>query len=240
MDLGSEVASRFTFHAADDSDPLWSPDSKQLAFSSDREGFPGIFLKAASGAGEIEKVGQSDDWQYAHSWSPDGQRILYLSPQGPRILPLTGDRRPVTFLGEDFQRLEPQFSPDGKWISYTSSESGRYEIYVQSFPAGGGKWQISTDGGYDARWRPDGEEIFYIAPDRTLMAVPLRTAGDALEHSAPAPLFPTRISGILGWGLRFNYAVSPDGERFLIVTDMEETTDAPINVVLNWTALLEK
>jgi dipeptidyl aminopeptidase/acylaminoacyl peptidase len=240
VELSRNLTTRFTFHAADDSDPLWSPDSKRLAFSSGREGFVDIFLKAASGAGEIENIGHSGDYLYAMSWSPDGQHILFLSPRGLGILPLTGDRRPFSFLETDFDEIEPQFSPNGKWISYTSNESGRNEIYVQSFPVTGGKWQISTDGGNDARWRPDGKEIFYIAPDRKLMAVRVSPNGNALEPSAPVPLFQTRVSGVLGTGLRFNYTVSLDGERFLIATEVGETRYEPFIVVLNWTALLEK
>jgi Tol biopolymer transport system component len=225
---------------ADDSDPLWSPDGKQLAFSSGREGFVNIFLKAASGVGDAEIVDKSEEIQYAMSWSPDGQNIIYWSPTGIGILPLTGEHRTVPFLQTDFAEIEPQFSPNGKWISYTSNESGRNEIYIQSFPAGGGKWQISTDGGNDARWRPDGKELFYIAPDRKLMAVQVNSEDEALVPSAPVPLFQTRISGVLGTGLRFNYAVSPDGERLLIAADVEGATDSPIIVVLNWPALLEQ
>jgi dipeptidyl aminopeptidase/acylaminoacyl peptidase len=242
VELSRGVTSRFTFHAADDSDPLWSPDGKQLAFSSGREGFVNIFLKAASGAGDAEIVNKSEEieYGYAMSWSPDGQNIITWSPTGIRILPLTGERRTVPFLQTDFVEIEPQFSPNGKWVSYTSNESGRAEIYVQSFPAGSGKWQISTGGGNDARWRPDGKEIFYIAPDRKLLAVQVNTEGEALAPSTPIPLFQTRISGVLGTGLRFNYAVSPDGERFLIATDVEGATDSPIIVVLNWPALLEQ
>jgi Tol biopolymer transport system component len=240
VELSRNVATRFTFDAADDSDPLWSPDGKQLTFTSSRDGAANIYRRAASGVGEVEAVYQSDQMKWTMSWSPDGRHILYGSVRAPWILPLNGDPQPVPFLDTDFLTIEGQFSPNGKWISYTSNESGRSEIYVQPFPLSGGKWQISTDGGNDARWRPDGKEIFYIAPDRTLMAVQVSTDGDALEPSAPVPLFPTRISGLLGIGLRFNYAVSPDGERFLIATDVGEATDAPIIVVLNWTALLEK
>ena len=133
-----------------------------------------------------------------------------------------------------------EFSPDGRWIAYQSAETGRYEVYVRPFPAAVGKWQLSAGGGTNPRWRPDGKELFYLAPDRRLMAVELRSDGTTLEPSAPRTLFQTRISGPLGGGVRNNYAVSRDGQRFLIATDEVDHRSSPIIVVLNWTALLEQ
>jgi hypothetical protein len=125
-------------------------------------------------------------------------------------------------------------------VSYSSNETGRSEVYVQRLPPTGEKLRISTHGGTDARWRGDGKELFYLAPDRTLMAVEIRAKRDALEASIPKALFKTRISGPLGVGLRFNYVVSAGGERFLINTLEEGEVSPRIVVVLNWTAELEQ
>jgi dipeptidyl aminopeptidase/acylaminoacyl peptidase len=172
--------------------------------------------------------------------SPDGQQILYMSEIDLWLLPLAGERTPTAFLDTEFMEIEGQFSPDGKWVSYSSDETGRLEVYVQRYPPTGGKWQISTRGGTDARWAPDGKELVYLAPDRTLMSVQLETAGTAPMPSTPRPLFQTRISGPLGPGVRFNFVVGTDGERFLIVSDTEEASPSPIIVVLNFTAELEQ
>src|SRR5262249_415037 len=129
------------------------------------------------------------------------------------------------------------FSPDGGWIAYQSNESGRFEIYVQPFPGPGGKWQLSTEGGSQPRWRRDGKELFYISPDNKLIAVPIRlsSAGKTVELGTPMPLFQTRIVGEPGIILRTHqYAVSPDGQRFLINVNAEEASVGPITVILNW------
>ena len=127
------------------------------------------------------------------------------------------------------------------WVSYTSDESGRREVYVQPFPLTGAKFQISTDGGTDGRWRGDGKEMFYLAPDRTLVAVPLSWSGKTLLPSTPQALFTAPTSGLpIGVGMRFLYAASHDGERFLIQTDGGKSSPADMVVVLNWTAALEE
>jgi hypothetical protein len=152
------------------------------------------------------------------------------------VLPLDGDRKPFPFVQTDFDERDGQFSPDGMWIAYQSNESGRFEIYVQSFP-GGGKWQISTNGGAQARWRRDGKELFYIALDARLMAVPVRLASDrkVVDASSPTPLFDTRVGGALQGNLRQQYVVSADGQRFLMNTVTQDPSiTSPITVILNW------
>ena len=143
------------------------------------------------------------------TWSPDGRHVAYLVPPYDLwLFPLFGDRQSVPLLNTEFSEIECQFSPDGKWLLYSSNESGRYEVYVQPFPPSGEKWRISTEGGTNARWRSDGKEIFYLAPDRTLMSVPVRADGGRFEPSSPRVLFKTRAAGPLATGLRFNYDVS--------------------------------
>ncbi|MBN1491019.1 MAG: PD40 domain-containing protein [Phycisphaerae bacterium] len=152
------------------------------------------------------------------------------------MLPLFGERKPVPFVNTSFDEGNGQFSPDGRWVAYQSNESGRDEVYVQPFPGPGGKWQVSTGGGVMARWRPDGRELFYIASDGKLMAAPIQVAGQSLEAGAPVALFLTRNMG----EKRTQYAVTRDGQRFLINIPVEESTASPIIIVTNWTAGLKK
>ena len=148
---------------------------------------------------------------------------------------MDGDRKPFPVVQTNFDERDGQFSPDGKWIAYQSNESGRFEIYVQPFPGPGGKLQISTNGGAQVRWRRDGKELFYIALDDRLMAVPIRLAsnGQTVEPGSPIPLFATRVGGALQTIFRQQYMVSPDGQRFLMNTITEEAA-SPITVILNW------
>jgi Tol biopolymer transport system component len=138
----------------------------------------------------------------------------------------------------DADRAYGQFSPDGKWIAYSSTESGRWEIYVQPFPGPGTKSLVSTAGGISARWGPDGKELLYIALDDQLMAVPIQLASDgqSAEARTPVPLFTTRVGGALRqteWTP--HYVVAPDG-RFLMNTVVEDANASPITVILNWKA----
>ncbi len=192
----------------------------------------------------IHQAEANEEWPM--SWSPDGEYVVYnrwsseKSTGSLLLLAVSGDREPAPMFGSDFEELQGQFSPDGKWVSYASNESGRNEVYVQPFPPTGARLQISTEGGTDARWRGDGQEIFYLAPDRTLMAVPLSSSGNTVRPSTPQALFKTTGTGPSGVGIRFHYAVSHDGKRFLIHTDPGQSSPARMVVVLNWTALLEK
>jgi hypothetical protein len=184
-------------------------------------------------------------------WSRDGRLLLY-SNQDPKTgtdlwaLPMTGERKPFPVLQTRFDEIEGQFSPDGRWLTYASNESGRYEIYVQTFPETGGKWQISVAGGLQPRWRRDGQELFYLAPDNRLMAAPIRVAPGtkALEAGAPVPLFTTKLAtGVnivpAGFQARAQYAVAADG-RFLMNVSADEGVISPITIVQNWTVGLKK
>jgi hypothetical protein len=173
------------------------------------------------------------------SWSPDGKHLLF-TEHDPKtksdllILPMTGTRKPVPFAQTEFSEAQGAFSPDGRWIAYVSDESGTAEVYAAPFPGPGGKRMISTkqagvgQGGVPG-WRPDGKEIFYIAPDRSLMAVEVTIKGTTLEPGLPRVLF----GPVLAVGGR-NYAVSADGKRFLAMTRPGRRTDAPITLVQNW------
>jgi hypothetical protein len=140
-------------------------------------------------------------------------------------------------LRSEFNEQQGRVSPDGQWIAYTSDETGRPEVYVQSFPTPGGKWPISTSGGADPRWRRDGKELFFISSDRKLMAVDIQ-AESTFQAGLPRPLFDVRVSGLTD--VRTHYAVAADGRRFLVNTIDETDVAAPITVVLNWTARLKQ
>jgi hypothetical protein len=150
---------------------------------------------------------------------------------------MSGGLEPFPFLQTEFNESQAQFSPDGKWIAYTSDESGAPEVYVQTFPVPGGKRRISTSGGSQPRWRQDGKELFYIAGDRKLMAVDVKL-GAMLEAGVPKTLFAARILTLTAY--RNHYAVTADGQRFLINSMIEEIGTGPISVVVNWTADLKR
>jgi eukaryotic-like serine/threonine-protein kinase len=252
LELGRSVATRFTSDAANDTGPLWSPDGTSIVFSSNRKGVIDLYRKPAVGAGSEEPLLTTAQNKFATDWSREGRFLLYESTD-PKTssdiwaLPMDGDRpstgsgrperaegrKPFPVVQTNFDERGGQFSPDGKWIAYQSNESGLWEIYVQPFPGPGGKSLISTTGGVQARWRPDGKELFYIALDSRLMAVPIRVAsnGQAVEAGAPVPLFAMRISDPVQED--HSYLVSSSGQRFLINTVTEEAA-SPITVILNW------
>ena len=159
------------------------------------------------------------------------------------VVPVEGERKPAPFLVTPFSETQGQFSPgpagSPRFVAYLSNESGQNEIYVQPFPAGGGKFQVSSGGGVQPRWRRDAKELFYIAPNGTLMAVEVKTA-PRFEAGVPKALFQSRIWGAGLTNFVFRYDVSADGQRFLINTQPEQTAAAPITVVVNWTAGLRK
>ncbi len=250
FDLARASSSRFTFYPAFDNFPLWSPDGKRIAFSSSRDGPWNLYQKAASGAGEEELLLKTTSNKWTTDWSPDGRFLLYteLDPKTRAdlwALPPSGEsrnaeRKPMPFLRTEFDERNARFSPDGRWVSYQSNESGRDEIYVRGFspgePGSRGKWQVSTGGGLEPRWRGDGKELFYLAPDRKLMAVEVKT-GTGFEASIARPLFQTRVytSAFAG-----RYAVTRDGQRFLIISEAQEAVGEPATVILNWPAALKK
>ena len=252
FDLARNTQTRLTFDAADDSIPLGSPDGNRIAFTSTRNNSFGLYQKNSNGVGDEELLLKAGASMVPEDWSLDGRFLVYMfTERGGRdvwFLPLAGlpagqgagERKPVSFLTTPFLERHAQLSPDGRWIAYTSNESGTYEVYVQSFPAGGGKWQISTGGGVQPRWRHDGRELFYLAPDNKMMSVAVR-AGATFEAGTPETLFQTRTYGLPpATTYSQQYDVTPDGQRFLLNVDVSEVNAVPITVMLDWTAAIQK
>jgi hypothetical protein len=173
------------------------------------------------------------------NWTDDNSYIIYTGSDPLTKLDLwtlsVADRKPIPFLQTPFNEMHGQVSPDGRWVAYASDESGAWEVYVQTFPAPGAKRTISVGGGAEPQWRRDGRELYYLAPDGTLMAVALSTSGDIFDAGRPVPLFRARIPADI-ITFRNHYAASRDGQRFLV--DAADDNE-PINVVVNWTALVQ-
>jgi Tol biopolymer transport system component len=244
FDIARETLTRFTFEGNSNVDPSWTPDGKRIALQSTKEGAPNLFWQMADGSGGLERLTASEYAQAASSWSPDGKILAFIE-----ITPTTGYdiwvvrmgdpsassgqvRKAEPFLRTPFNETVPQFSPDGHWLAYMSDESGRREIYVQPYPGPGAKWQISTEGGTEPVWNPNGRELFYRNGNK-MMAVDVTTQ-PSFSVGKPRILFqgqyeptPATFS---------NYDVSRDGQRFLMLKTADSAKTAPtqINVVMNW------
>ncbi len=240
-DLARGVNSRLTFGAGDEYCAIWSPDGDRIVYSVDRGGPSDLFEKAADGTGDEKELLKSKDLVFATDWSRDGRYIVYSAQAKDTgldiwVLPTFGDRKPIPFLKTPFNEGNAVFSPDGRFLVYSSNESGRIEIYARSFPGPGGKWQVSTGGGSDAHWSDDGKEISYRAPDQKIMAVEVKT-GAGFETGIPKALFLGRFQPGIA---RNRYVPAGDGRKFLVVAPLGRDAMAPTTVVLNWFAGLGK
>jgi Tol biopolymer transport system component len=232
VDLSQGTTSRFTSNPAHEISPIWSPDGTRIVFSSNRLAGGGIdlVLKASTG-GEEELLLRTGATNLATDWSVDGVFILYqaLDPgTNPDIwaLPLGGDRKPFVLVQTPFSETDGCLSPDGRWLAYTSDESGRPEVYVRPFLRPGGSQLISRSGGRRPLWRKDAKELFFVTPERRVMAVLVQSDSTTFRASIPRALFEERV-------YQDSYAVSRDGQRFLINTVLPEAS-APIQIVVNW------
>jgi Tol biopolymer transport system component len=240
FDLRRRVFSRLTSDAATDNNPIWSPDGSRIVFCSNRTGVMDLYETSATGVGREALLLATGRNKGVADFSRDGRFVLY-NTSGPNTLtdiwalPMAGDRTPFPVVATKATEHHGQFSPDGKWIAYQSDESGREEVYLHPFPGPGARSPISTNGGVQVRWRQDGKELFYVALDGRLMAVPVQLAADGrtFEAGAPVALFLTRLFGIQGLNMRQQYMPSPDGQRFLVDT-VTESVESPVTVILNW------
>jgi serine/threonine protein kinase len=241
---GGGVATRLTTDPGIDAGPIWSPDGQRIAFTSFRRGHPDVYAKISSGAGSDETILESKSTKYVTDWSPDGRFILVRALDATTnlelwVVPVSGGGAPAAFIKRPFGVNQGQFSPDGRWVAYASNESGKWEIAVTPYPGPGGTWKVSTAGGTEPRWRRDGKELYYLAPDGKLMAVEVST-GATFEAGAARPLFSIRRREPVSASDLFSYDVSADGQRFLVNADAEASVSAPMTAVVNWAASLKE
>ena len=236
MDLSRGTSTRFTFDPKQDGNPAWSPDGSRIAWTTAVGDSDAIAIKSSTGMGQSQVIAKIGGASAVLDWSRDGRYLLYqyLTPTNAMdvfAVPASGEGPSETVVSSPFRDTRARFSPDGRWIVYESNESGRAEVYVVPFRGTSGKWQVSTRGGSDPFWSRDGREIFYLSPDRQLMAVPV-TSGESFVPGTPQPLFRVQVES----GLRRNvYDVSPDGQRFLFLLTAGEAS-TPMTVVVNWRA----
>jgi len=234
VDVSRGVRQRSTFSATEERTAVWYPDGKRLLFNRRDKGSPiEFYQKAADGSGPEEPVlvdGVSKD---PLSWSPDGRFLLYRASGATTtndlwVLPTFGDRKPFPFSATPFDEQDGRVSPDGRWVAYSTDESGQMEVYVARFPSGSGKTRISTAGGTHPRWRRDGKELFYLSLDNKVTAVDIRGAAEDVRVGDTHPLFTIHAPVQAG----YNYDVTPDGQRFIVIADVGATP--ALTVVTNW------
>ncbi len=240
IDVERNVATRTTLDPSDENYPIWSPDGSRLVFGSSRKGAAGdLYIMRADQPGSEEISFASEPAKTTDSWSPDGRYVLFevSTPQSRQdlwLLPLEGDRKPAPYLATPFNERNARFSLDGRYVAYTSDVSGADEIYVRPFRESGGTWRVSNRGGGTPAWRGDGREIYYLAPDNTLMAA-FVTGTSPFQTGTPAPLF--KVTVFESTDSQFD--VFPDGKRF-VVNQLISSKEEPINVLVNWAAALKK
>jgi serine/threonine protein kinase len=243
VDLTRNTKTRLTFGPSDSVVPVWWPDGKSIVYAAGASGSPSAILrKNADGTGTAETLLTADGPIFPFSVSPDGRYVVYmfLARQSKTnfdiwALPMFGDRKPFPVVQTQFLDVTPAVSPDGKWIAYANNESGGMQVYLQPFPSGPGKWQVSVAGGYTPAWRRDGRELYY-ANDQQLMAVDVTEKGGSLQLGTPHLLFKApMVDGPAG-----PYSASADGQRFLIHQSVIQASTEPLTLVTNWPADLKK
>ncbi|MBZ5547140.1 MAG: serine/threonine-protein kinase [Acidobacteriia bacterium] len=238
-ELNSDAASRLGFGPWLEQVTVWSPDGKQVIYTSNEKLFFSLYIKNADGSGSAQNmIDLGTPQQGPWDWSRDGKYILLRKDRELWYMTLP-DRQAHPLLQSQLLVRNAQFSPDEKFVAYASSETGNWEVYVSPFPGFGSKWQVSRGGGEEPRWRGDGEELFYLAPDGKLMAADVKT-GAGFEAGSPTALFQIHARQPLSAMDFFSYDVTRDGQKFLVNTKVDTSDSAPLSVILNWGSELSK
>lgn len=243
LDVARGVSSRFTFDPWIDVAPAWSPDGSSVVFASSRQGRFQLFRRSAAGGPDETVLFQSEPSKYPDDWSPDAQYIVYTTDPRPgaydlamlrvadlQVTPLVATPR--------FNETQGRISPDGRWLAYTSDETGRAEVHLRGFPSGASHVQLSNEGGSEPVWRGDSRELFYLANDGRLMAVDVRSAGPTIEPGPPRTLFQTSVAR-QGVPYATRYVATADGQRFLFNMPASDPTPPAITVMLDWRNALQ-
>jgi Tol biopolymer transport system component len=239
-ELNSIAATRLDFGPWLEQISIWSPDGKQVVYTSNEKLFFSLYLKYSDGSGQAQDLFDFESPQQGPwDWSRDGKYLLVRKERELWYLTMP-DRQAHPLLQSQWLIHNAQFSPDGKFVAFASSETGSWEVYVSPFPSFSSRWQVSRgDGGEEPRWRRDGKELFYLAPDGRLMAADVKT-GTGFEAGLPAVLFQTHPRQPLSAMDFFTYDVTADGQKFLVNSKVDVSNTAPLSVVLNWSAEIEK
>ena len=224
FDLANGAASRFTFDPADETNAVWSQDGSRIAFDVVRNGIIDIYQKEVAGASQPKLLLHSGENHFIHQWSPDGRLLLYRIGPITWALPLEGNGKPWG----PFAMENARISPNGRWVAYTSNQSGRSEVYVQSFPPSEGKWQVSADGGMEPTWRKDGKELYYISGDK-MIAMDVKTDTSVFEPGVAKPLFAVHLEATTR---RSRYEATDNGRHFLFNLPVESSSS--FSVAINW------
>jgi eukaryotic-like serine/threonine-protein kinase len=249
LDVARHTKTRLTFGPLYSGWPVWWPDGRSIVFNYGSSGAPdSLYRQNADGTGSKEKLLENPGIQeIPFSISPDARYLAYMrrdpkSSTGWDIwaLPMSpdksGEQKPFSVVATNFADITPSFSPDGKWLAYANNETGRVEVYIQPFPTGAGRWQVSTAGGSRPNWRKDGKELFFFSPDQQMMAVDVNQNGASLQLGTPHALFKAiTVSGASG-----PYTVSADGKKFVINTVLPQSISEPLTLITNWPADLKQ
>ena len=245
IDLARHTKTRITFGPLYSRTSVWLPDGKSIIFGYGPTAAPNsIFRQNADGTGSKEMLLETPGMiYYPISVTPDGRYVAYMrndpkSTTGWDIwaLPTFGDQKPFPVVATNFLDITPSFSPDGKWLAYANNETGRQEVYIQPFPSGTGRWQVSTAGGSKPSWRKDGKELYFWSTDQQVMAVDIQQNGSSLQLGTPHALFKaTTVVGSVG-----PYTASADGKKFVMNTVPPQTTSEPLTLITDWPADLKQ
>jgi eukaryotic-like serine/threonine-protein kinase len=238
-DVARNMATRFTFDPGTDRDPIWSPDGSRLAVRSNRNERFNIYARALNGVGGEQLLYNSSENANIHDWSRDGQFMIFtrVDPKGKTgrdiwMLRLDGNHGLYPLLEAPLNQDYPRFSRSGRLLSYQTDDSGRNKVFVVPYPPTGDKWEISPDGGAQPLWRADGGELFYVAPDNTIMGVEVRQGRTTVEFGTPRRLFQAAMAVLPARQPSWTWDVFPDGQRFLLI--LAKADDAPVTLMTNW------